>query len=203
MPVKYSPCTRARHGVGHDIGQPWRFESVSCPFSSARPFYRISIPAAGGLFTGLLGATCARLGARRPGHRRNSACPPSAAPAPMAPGRVSRCTSAQLRRRGVGCRRYARLRSATLHCALLRAGSQHRKGHFNGNGKVNYKEKHPGTGPLPPSTCDTAIRDQVNVENRSPRVSKKHFAIPGRQPGVAIFRRILTTVHMVKASAAR
>ena len=48
MLVKYSPCTRARHVVGHDIGQAWRFESVSCPFSSARPFYRISIPAAGG-----------------------------------------------------------------------------------------------------------------------------------------------------------
>ena len=30
--VKYSPRTRARHGVGHDTGQAWRFESVSCRF---------------------------------------------------------------------------------------------------------------------------------------------------------------------------
>ena len=30
--VKYSPRTRARHGVGHDTGQAWRFELVSCRF---------------------------------------------------------------------------------------------------------------------------------------------------------------------------
>ena len=84
---------------------------------------------------------------------------------------------------------------AGLRYALLRAGSQHRKGHFNGNGQVNYKAKHPGAGPLPPSTCDTAIRDQMKIENRSLRISKKHIAIPARQPGVAIFRRISTTVH--------
>ena len=91
--------------------------------------------------------------------------------------------------------RYARLRAATLHCALLRAGSQHRKGRFNGNSKVNYKDKHSSAGPLPPSTCDIAIRDHAQIENRSLRVSKKHIALPGRQPSVAIFRRISTTVH--------
>ncbi len=94
MLVKYSPCTRARHGVGHDIGQAWRFESVSCPFSSARPFYRISIPAAGGMFADLLTAPCARLETSRPGHRRNNAGAPSTTLAPLALGRVSRFTSA-------------------------------------------------------------------------------------------------------------
>ena len=93
--------------------------------------------------------------------------------------------------------RYARLRSATLHCALLRAGTQHRKSRFNGdsNGKVNGKEQHPSAGPLSPPTCDTPIHDQVQIQNRSLPISSKHIATPTRQPSVAIFQRISTTVH--------
>ena len=171
MLVKYSPCTRARHGVGHDIGQAWRFESVSCPFSSAHPFYRtfyrISIPAGGGRFAALLAATCARLETRRPGHRRNNACGPSTTLAPLALGRVSRFTSAPLRRRGVGCRRYARLRSATLHCALLRAGSQHRKDRFNGNRQVNCKKT---------LQCRPATAIHLRYRDSRPDANRKSFA---------------------------
>ena len=40
--VKYSPCTRAQHGVGHDIGVDLRVWPVSCSFFLAGPFYRIA-----------------------------------------------------------------------------------------------------------------------------------------------------------------
>ena len=93
---------------------------------------------------------------------------------------------------------------------MLRAGSQHRNGHGkvngnghgkvngnghgkvngngngkvngNGNGKVNYKEQHPSAEQLSPSTCDTPIHDQVQIQNRSLSISSKLIAIPTPQP---------------------
>ena len=152
--------------MGHDIGQAWRFEPVSCLFSSARPFYRISIPAAG------LTLNTSRWQTRSSRHARGGgpvddgttggttlACARYAGAAGAGVGWVwgwvSRLVSGP--RGWLPALRKATFRFAPL--ALLRAGSQPRKfnskvnNKVNGNGKsdtkVNYKSKNRAA----PSTC--------------------------------------------------